>query len=93
MKEVIKLCKNCAREIDTSKDKYILLGTYEGKTILEEGYFHFKCFNEWHNKKVTEKAMNLIKKTGGQAIGILNKINSFSKRDEEILLEVGGIKN
>jgi len=59
-KEKEKICVNCHRIIN-SKDKHVLLGTYEGKKTLDESWFHFQCFAKYHNDKVTEKARNTVK--------------------------------
>lgn len=58
---IIKNCKFCQNKIYLNEDKYILLGTYTGKEINDESYFHFVCFHAWYNKQVSEKAKNTIK--------------------------------
>jgi hypothetical protein len=67
----IKLCMFCQKDIDCKKDKFVLLGTYKGENILDESYFHFKCFNEWYQTKVKEKAMNTVEEATQKASGIL----------------------
>jgi hypothetical protein len=73
-KKEIKLCALCRKEINLSRDKHVLLGTYEGKTILDESYFHFQCFGNWFNTKVSEKAKNTVKMAHKKAMGLLGGI-------------------
>jgi len=70
MREEIKNCVFCNKEIKLIAQKYVLLGTYEKKKPLDESYFHFQCFVEWYNKKVQEKAQNTIKGATEKAVGM-----------------------
>lgn len=70
-KSRIKLCIYCQKDINCDVDKFTLLGTYQGRNILDESYFHFKCFNEWYQSKVKEKAMNTVNQATEKAGNIL----------------------
>jgi len=76
-KKEVEICNFCNKEIDFN-DKHVLLGTYVGDDALEEKWFHFKCFNEWHNLKVSEKAENTVKqaqqKVGGMLKGLMENL-------------------
>ena len=50
-----KVCDYCKKEI-LKKDKFILLGTYEDKTTLEEKYYHFLCFRKFFEDSARQKA-------------------------------------
>ena len=76
VKKGVKPCAYCEQDINLNNSKYVLLGTYNGKKILEEGYYHFKCFVDWFNTKVTEKATNTLK-TAGNVVGNFNQIKFF----------------
>ena len=83
-----RVCNHCEKLIDLEKDKYILLGTYTGKDVDDESYYHFKCFVEWYNKKVLEKAKNNTSKiqekmkeliANPQIAGILGNVGGIDK--------------
>ena len=42
------------------KDKFVLLGTYDGKKTLAEKYYHFSCFKLWFDKSVHAKAKAIV---------------------------------
>lgn len=58
-----KTCKRCGKKIREKKDKWVLLGTYNGKKTLEEIYFHFRCYLDWFNESLNIKAQQIIKKS------------------------------
>jgi len=97
-KKGIKLCLYCQKDVDCDVDKYVLLGTYHGDNILDESYFHWKCFNDWYQSKVKEKAMNTVseatKKAGGilQGMGFenLNLFGGKEKSFEETEVDLTG---
>ena len=83
-----RVCKHCNKEIDLKKDKHSMIGTYTGDQVDDETYFHFKCFVEWYNKKVSEKAKNTTSKmqekvqgliANPQISGMLNSIGGIDK--------------
>ena len=73
-----KVCKTCGNLIYLDKEKFVLIGTYQAEKVLEEGYFHWQCFNKWHNDKTKEKAQNIVKNATKQAIGIFGKLKAES---------------
>ena len=73
-----KVCRFCQELIDLKHSKYVLLGTYEGKDVLDESYFHWDCFNRWYNSKVKQKTENVLKdasKRVGSMLGSLKKLS------------------
>ena len=56
-----KICSFCKKIINLENEKYTLLGTYNGSSVMDESYFHFDCFSKWYNSKVKEKAENTLK--------------------------------
>lgn len=83
VKKGVRPCVHCNQEVDLDNSKYVLLGTYNGKDILEEGYYHFNCFVKWYNSKVTEKATNTIKSASGIAGKMLKKVMVMGKESSE----------
>lgn len=63
-----KPCKRCDKKIKTKKEKYVAWGTYDGKKVLEEVYFHFQCFLDWFNESVNARAQKIIKKSAPIAL-------------------------
>jgi|TARA_R100000501_G_C2629080_1_gene123569 hypothetical protein len=57
-----KECKFCKKDVHLKRDKYVMIGTYSGKKVEEEGYFHWNCFNKHWENKVREQAQNIVKK-------------------------------
>lgn len=55
-----KMCFYCQEKIDLNSDQYTIIGDYKGDRVIKESYFHFKCFVEFWNKKVNEKARNNV---------------------------------
>lgn len=74
-----KECEFCKEKIKKD-DKHVILKTVS-PSINQESYFHFNCFKKNHDKKVEEKARNMISKIQGQAQGlmqnIMGKVGSF----------------
>ena len=56
------ICKRCNKIIN-KKDKSVLLKTFEGKNTLEEIYFHWKCYLDWINESIENKAKKIYSKT------------------------------
>jgi len=77
VKKDVWYCLVCGRKIE-EKERYVLLGTYEDKKIIEERYFHIKCFGEWFNKKVNEKARNSIQKMQQGAISLMENLKGIT---------------
>lgn len=54
-------CYQCKRPISKIRNTYILVGTYNRRLGREklpdhEAYFHFKCFINYHEGRITERA-------------------------------------
>jgi hypothetical protein len=72
-----KVCMYCQKVINLEKEKYVLLGTYEGSSVLDESYFHWQCFNKWYNEKIKEKSMNIVKGATKQMTGLLGGLKNL----------------
>lgn len=62
-----KECFQCLKPINTDKDKWVLVGTYNAGNTEEETYFHFTCWLEHFNQAVIKRiqvgqgvAMNIL---------------------------------
>jgi hypothetical protein len=56
-KEGEKVCYFCSKYVNTKKDHYVLLGTYNRSTSPnDEQFFHFSCFLDWFMNKVTNRS-------------------------------------
>jgi len=74
------ICKRCNKKIKET-DKAVLWKTFKGKKVLEEVYWHFKCFIEWRNESLENRAMKLYKNS---MMGALQKFNKmFNKNNNE----------
>ena len=79
-----KICRKCGGEIDLEKDKYVILGTRQGKEVLDDSYFHYDHFVEWFNEKLEAKAETIVKNdvavedmAKGILDGVLNELGGF----------------
>lgn len=70
-------CFYCKNPVDLKKDRYTLLGDFEGEKEIEKTYFHFECFKTWYNKKVEEKARNTVKQFQDKAKGLFNGLKNI----------------
>ncbi len=57
----MKTCVKCGKPINLKKDKYTLIGTYMGKKIKQESYFHFNCWELYCEEKIMQKAQAIVK--------------------------------
>lgn len=57
---MVKVCDYCKKEI-LKQDKFILIGTYEDKTTLEEKYYHFLCWRKFFEECARQKAQAVVK--------------------------------
>jgi len=73
-----KICVNCQKIINLDKEKYVLLGTYNGKKVMDESYFHFQCWLEWYNSKVKEKTENTLKDATKKVAGMLGGLRKMA---------------
>lgn len=67
MVEGYKTCSRCKKAIDLKSDVYSCLSTHKGVKTTEEEYWHFDCFVEWFQSKITERIMIMQK----QALKVL----------------------
>jgi len=77
VKKKVVRCKFCKAVVDLDKHKYVLLGTYDGKKVLDEGYFHFDCWIVFFRTKVNEKAnvrLDNIKNMAMKGMGLLKNL-------------------
>lgn len=70
-------CQECHNSINLSKDKYVLLGTYDKSQSLNESFYHFNCFRDWHNRKVNEKAKAVVGGMQEKAQGLLGNMKGL----------------
>lgn len=80
-----KKCYYCSKLVDTSKDHYVQLSTYNRSNSPDDhNYFHFQCFCNYFNKCVEKKMManmNLIQNKAREVLvhpmirGMLIKLN------------------
>jgi len=68
-----KVCIKCKKEI-LPYDKFATLITNEGKKVVETIYFHFKCYLEWLNESITNKAKKMVSSAAGKAMHLTNKL-------------------
>jgi len=67
-----KICCFCHKSIPNNS-KFVLLGTYQGKKVLDESYFHWQCFLDWHNERTKQKAKNIVNNMKNKAIDMFQK--------------------
>jgi hypothetical protein len=86
-------CEYCKQEIK-EKEKYTLVGTYQKKSeedmdIIEEKYFHLKCWKLYFNKCVSDKLETIKEKVMGSD-GIKNIVESGQKMIKKITEQMQG---
>ena len=54
-------CSRCGEFIDLKKEKYVKLGTHDGKHMIHEAYFHFNCWRLHFEDKARQKAEAVMK--------------------------------
>lgn len=66
---MMKDCEFCDKAIDLERDKYVLLGTYNGtgKAKKSEAFYHFQCWIDHFNSQI----MKRIQKGQDMAMGML----------------------
>lgn len=82
----IKKCVHCNKDVNTSSDKFVTLRTFTGKVIIEDAYFHFKCWKDFYNGKVLEKSKNIVNNIRTMTQNLISEPNI-----SELLNKVGGI--
>lgn len=73
------ICFQCSFPIDNKKEKYVLVGTYNGEVTMDESYFHFKCWLDHFNKAIVkriqigqERALNTLFGTFEKVLRVKN---------------------
>lgn len=80
----------CQKIIDLEKDKWVLLGTYNGSDVMDESYFHFQCFNSWYNSKVKQKSENTLKDATQKVKGIMGGLIQQARgKDNKQVFDMG----
>jgi len=80
---VKKVCLKCGKEIDTIKDLYVLLGTYDHDRTVDESFFHMICWRQYFEEKAKNKAMAVVN-------GMQQKMMPIAKQMTERLKSVIG---
>jgi hypothetical protein len=72
-----KNCHSCKKEIDIKKEKYVLLGTYNGtgKAKDNEIFFHFNCWIDYFNAQILRRIQKGQDMALGMLKGALNNMN------------------
>jgi hypothetical protein len=68
-----KKCKRCG-EIVTLDDKGVMLMTFQGNENLEKVYWHWKCYLDWLNESIGNKAAELVSKNIQPLIQSINGV-------------------
>ena len=76
MKKDAWYCLVCEKIIE-EKERYVLLGTYENKKVIEERYFHIKCFSNWFNQRVNDKARKSMAQLQEKAMGMASSLKNL----------------
>lgn len=69
----VATCLNCGKIIFFETDKYVLVGTYNKKEVMEEKYFHFQCWVEYFKDRVQNKVMSLYNNVMGNFLGAVKE--------------------
>ena len=70
----MKTCIKCGKSINLKKDKYTLIGTYMGKKIKQESYFHFNCWELYFEEKIKQKAQAIVQKMQQKIMPMVKKM-------------------
>jgi len=57
---VMRVCVNCGKDIDTSKELYVLLGTYNCDEVVDETYYHMNCWRSHFEDQTKKKAEVIV---------------------------------
>jgi len=77
----LKICKKCGLKI-SEKEKGVTWTTFQGKDILEEVHFHWKCFLEWRNESLEIRAKKIYAETMQSVIPKFQQMMSNSNLKE-----------
>jgi len=72
----VATCLNCGKIIFFETDKYVLVGTYKQKEVMEEAYFHFQCWIEYFKSRVQNKIMTLYGNVMDNFLGAVKEAKS-----------------
>lgn len=73
IKEGKKICIKCLMNIDTKRDKYVMIGTYNIPSKPDDKQFlHFNCWVEYFNNYVMNKAKLMIQEMQSHAMEVFN---------------------
>lgn len=78
-----RVCLKCEKGIETTKDHYVLLGTYRDDQTMDESYFHIQCWMRYFEEKTRQKAEVVIK-------GYTEKMMPIAKQLSEKLKDAIG---
>lgn len=68
-----KKCSRCSLLIKEN-DKGVSWITFKGKKVLEEVHFHWKCFLEWRNESLENRAKKLYFDSMSKALPQFKKL-------------------
>lgn len=73
-KEDQRVCIECAKYINTKKDKYVQVSTFQNSNIFKDEHvcFHFQCWIDYFNKRVELKARANVGMMQEQALKLFN---------------------
>jgi hypothetical protein len=72
-KRECKVCENCKRLIFLKKDHYVCVSTFNRATLPDAHvYFHFSCWVEYFNERVSRKATAGVQNIQAQAVKIFD---------------------
>lgn len=80
-----KICKKCNKEIK-NEEKGVTWITFKGKKQLEVIHWHFKCFIEWRNESLENRAKKLYFNSMKNTMPKFQEImqNVFHNRENQI---------
>jgi len=69
-------CENCKKKIETDKDKYVMVETASGHTIMDQTYFHFDCWKEYFRNCVSNKIKGMASTAMGMVRNTLDDLQN-----------------
>lgn len=81
-----KRCYHCKKSVETTKEKYVLLGTYDKQNYFShEAYFHFACWTAYFGA-LKSKAQDLQQKA---TLSFGKMFNRFDKISKKVMDDMG----
>ena len=75
-----KNCISCKEKIHDD-DKFVLLGIYKEEKVMDEAFFHYRCYLEWIEKRIREHSANQMNQAMNQSLGglqpLISKLTNF----------------